>query len=154
MEFAKFTATEKSASISQQCQVHFDRFLFDIQDIVHKEFVPPGHTVNAKFYCEILKRLREGIRRKRPDKWKKKNWFLHHDNAPAHTSFVVRKFLTSKIIIVIPPSYSPDLAPATFSCSPRLNYGSKGVVVTRLRRSTQKRKKLSTHSYLRISRDA
>jgi len=30
-------------------------------------------------------------------------WFLHHDNAPAQTSLVVRKFLTSKNITVIPP---------------------------------------------------
>jgi hypothetical protein len=33
---------------------------------------------------------------------KKKNWFLHHDNAPAHTALVVRQFLTSKNITVIP----------------------------------------------------
>jgi hypothetical protein len=31
---------------------------FDIEGIVHKEFVPPGQTVNGKFYCEILRRLR------------------------------------------------------------------------------------------------
>jgi hypothetical protein len=37
-----------------------------------------------------LKRLREIIRRKRPDKWKKNKWFLHHETAPAHTSLVVR----------------------------------------------------------------
>jgi hypothetical protein len=44
---------------------------FDIQGIVHKEFVPPGQTINGKFCCEILKQLREGIRHKCPDKWKK-----------------------------------------------------------------------------------
>jgi hypothetical protein len=49
-----------------------------------------------------LKRLREGIRQKRPDKWKNNNWFLRHDNAPAYTSFFVRQFLTSKNITVIP----------------------------------------------------
>ena len=32
---------------------------FDQKGIVHKEFVPPGQTVNAGFYVEILKRLRE-----------------------------------------------------------------------------------------------
>jgi hypothetical protein len=48
-----------------------------------------------------LKRLREGIQRKRPDKWKKNNWFLHNDNAPAHASHIVRQFLTSKNITVI-----------------------------------------------------
>ena len=44
--------------------------------------------------------------------------------------------------------------PATFSYSPRWNYGWKGVVLTRLRRSMQKRKRLSTHSHLRTFRDA
>jgi hypothetical protein len=47
----------------------------DIQGIVHKEFVRPSQNGNGKFYCEVLKRLREGIRRKRPDKWKKKIGF-------------------------------------------------------------------------------
>ena len=62
----------------------------------------PGKTVKDKFYCEFLKWLRESIRRKRPDKWKKNNWFLHHDNAPTNTSLVVRQFLASKNITVIP----------------------------------------------------
>jgi len=127
-------------------------FVSDIQGINHKEFAPPGQTVNAKFYCEVLKRLREGIRRKRPAKWTKNNWFLRHGNAPAHTSLVVRQFLSSKNITVIPPIrlISP---PATFSYSPSRNYGWKDVVLTRLR-STQKLKRLPTHSHLRTSRDA
>ena len=76
---------------------------FDIQGIVHKEFVAPGQTINGKFYCEVLKQLRKGIRHKCPNKWKKNNWFLHHDNAPTHTSLTVQQFLTSKNITVIPP---------------------------------------------------
>jgi len=97
---AKSPRPEKSLSISQQCQVHFDRFFR------HPRHCPqgirtPGQTVNGKFYSEVLKWLREGIRRKRPYKWKKNNWFLHHDNAPAHTSLVFRQFTTSKNITVI-----------------------------------------------------
>ena len=92
-------------------------FYPDIQGTVHKEFVPLGQTVNGKFYCEVLKRLREGIRRQRPDKWKKNNWFLQQDNAPARTSLVVRQFLTFRNITVIPPS-SPDLAPCDFFLFP------------------------------------
>jgi hypothetical protein len=75
---------------------------FYIKGIVHKEFLPPGQTVNGKFYSEVLKRLRESILRKRPDKWKNNNLFLHHDNAPAHTS-LVRQFLVSNKTTVIPP---------------------------------------------------
>ena len=47
---------------------------FDQKGIVHKEFVPPGQTVNAAFYVEVLKRLRENVRRKRPDQWRNNTW--------------------------------------------------------------------------------
>jgi len=49
---------------------------FDILGIVHKEFTPPSQTVNGKFYCEVLNWLREGIRRKRPDKQTFQNQIL------------------------------------------------------------------------------
>jgi hypothetical protein len=123
VEVTKFTAAEKSTSSSQQYQGHVDLF-FDIQGIAHKEFVPHGQTVNDKFYCEVLKRLTEGIRSKLPDKWKNNTWFLHHDNAPAHTSLVVRQFLTSRNITGIPHFPVPlTTLHATFSSSPRRSYG-------------------------------
>ena len=92
---------------------------FDIQGIFHKEFVPTDQTVNGKFYFEILKWLREGIWRKRPYNWKNNNWFLHNDNAPAHTSLVVRQFLSSTSITVIPHPLPIRLTspPVTFSYS-------------------------------------
>jgi len=37
---------------------------FDIRGIVHHEFVPEGQAVDAEFYCSVLCRLREDIRRK------------------------------------------------------------------------------------------
>jgi len=37
---------------------------FNIRGIVHHGFVPEGQTVNAEFYCNVLRRLREKIRRK------------------------------------------------------------------------------------------
>jgi len=40
---------------------------FDNEGIVHKESVPPGKTVNGKFYCDILGQMRENIWHKRPD---------------------------------------------------------------------------------------
>jgi len=49
---------------------------FDIQGLAHKEFVPPGQTVNGKFYCEVLKRLREDIQCKRPDRYIFQNQIL------------------------------------------------------------------------------
>ena len=37
---------------------------FDQKEIVHKEFVPPGQTVNAALYVEVLRHLRENVQRK------------------------------------------------------------------------------------------
>ena len=36
---------------------------YDSQGIVHKEFVPPGQTVNQTFYREVLERLRKRVAR-------------------------------------------------------------------------------------------
>ena len=61
---------------------------FDSEGIVHKEFVPPGETVNVKCYCDVLRQLRENIWPKRPDKWCNNSWALNHDNALAHALLV------------------------------------------------------------------
>jgi hypothetical protein len=45
---------------------------------------PKGQTVNAEFYCNVLRCLREDIRRKRPELWCAGNWLLHDDNALSH----------------------------------------------------------------------
>jgi len=69
---------------------------FDIRGIVHYEFVPTGQTVKQVHYLEVLERLREKIRRKRPEIFANNSWVLHHDNAPAHTALSVMKFLATK----------------------------------------------------------
>ena len=99
----------------------------DIQVIVHKEFVPPGQTVNGKFHCEVLRQLRENVKHKRPEMWKNGNWLLHHGNAAAHTSLVVREFLTKKNMTTVPhPAYSPDLAPCDFYVFLKMKLQLKG----------------------------
>ncbi|KAL4096440.1 hypothetical protein QTP88_021396 [Uroleucon formosanum] len=100
---------------------------FDIEGIVHYEFVPHGQTVNQVFYKDVLMRLREKIRKKRPEKWRTETWFLHHDNAPAHSALSIREFLADKKIPVVPhPPYSPDLAPCDFFLFPKLKFALKG----------------------------
>ena len=59
--------------------------LFDPEGIVHHEDAPDGQKINKKFYLEVLRRLRDSVRLKRPEKWRNGDWILHHDNRPAHT---------------------------------------------------------------------
>ncbi|UYV84537.1 hypothetical protein LAZ67_X002498 [Cordylochernes scorpioides] len=90
---------------------------FDCRSVVHHEFLPQGRRVNKEYYLQVMRNLREAIRQKRPDLWKNKNWLLHHHNAPAHTSLLVRDFLAKTNTLMMPqPPYSPELAPCTFSC--------------------------------------
>ena len=73
----------------------------------------------------IMAKLRERIRRKRPQLWRT-GWILHQDNAPAHNSFV-RQFLAGKNIPVLNhPPYSPDLAPCDFFLFPKIKIQLKG----------------------------
>ena len=102
--FKRFKDGRESVEEARQVRSNIKSMLIiflDIRGIVHKEFVPPGQTVIGKFYCEVLRRLRENVRRKRPEILKNGNWLLHHDNAPAHTSLVVREFLTKNNVTTV-----------------------------------------------------
>jgi len=50
-------------------------------------------TVKKEMYIDILRRLEETVRRKRPEKWRTNSCFHLHDNAPAHRSVFVEDFL-------------------------------------------------------------
>ena len=92
---------------------------FDLDGIVRTEFVSRNTT-------GLLERLRNDVRRKRPEKWAS-GFILHHDNAPCHTSLLVRQFLLNKNITVCPhPPYSPDLAPCDFCLFPIVKMTMKG----------------------------
>ncbi|UYV76007.1 hypothetical protein LAZ67_13002113 [Cordylochernes scorpioides] len=100
---------------------------FDCRGVVHHEFLPQGRTVNKEYYLQVMRNLREAIRQKRPDLWKNKNWLLHHDNAPAHTSLLARNFLAKNNTLMMPqPPYSPDMAPCDFFLFPKLKRPMKG----------------------------
>jgi transposase len=100
---------------SIKCEGAGDHFFFGGKGVVHHEVVPRGQTVNGPFYLEVTKRLREADRRKRPEGWRNKTWMLHHDNAPAHTSLLIREFLAKHEMTVIPQlPYSLHLAPVDF----------------------------------------
>jgi hypothetical protein len=92
---------------------------FDIKSVVHFEFVPQGQTVNQAYYVEILKWLREGVHRKRPELWPN-DWIVRHDIAPAHKALSVKQFLAQKSITEMEhPPYSLDKAPNDFWLFPK-----------------------------------
>jgi hypothetical protein len=64
--------------------------IFYANGIVHSEFVPNRQTVNQALYLQVLKRLRDAVRLKRPVMWQSGEWWLHDDNAPAHKVFSVK----------------------------------------------------------------
>jgi len=95
--------------------------LFDIDGLVHHEFVPTGQTVSKEFYKTVLQCLRDTVRRHRPEKLCFGNWILHCDNAPAHRAVTTNEFLAKHNILSLPqPPYSPDLAPCDFFLFPQL----------------------------------
>ena len=90
------------------------------------EWVPSGQTVNQQYYIEVLTKLRERVRRKRPE-LRRDGWILHQDNAPGHNALSVEQLLANKNIIVLEhPPYSPDLAPCDFCLFPKIKSVLKG----------------------------
>jgi len=101
---------------------------FDWKGIVHHEFVPPGQLVNKELYQKVLVHLRDCMHSKRPEFWENQTWMLHHDNAPAHASLLIRSYLAKQLTsFVVPhPPYSLDLAPADFFLFSKLKITLKG----------------------------
>jgi hypothetical protein len=120
--FSRLKRGETSVNIKSMLVI-----FFDCEGTVHQEFVPPGQTMNQNYYLEVLKRLREHVHRKRPERWRNQDWFLRHDNAPAHNALSVQRFLAAKNMAVVPHApYPPDLAPCDFFLFPRMKSKLKG----------------------------
>jgi len=138
METERFAETEKNHG--KENQSHVDGFFFDCHGIVHHEFAPECQTVNAAFYIEVLKRLRDRVRRVGPEFWEGRQWILHHDNASARSALIVHEFLARNSITVLEHRpYSPDLPPCDFFLVPLMQIGAAGAAlgdVTTIRSET------------------
>ena len=117
----------KKARMSRSKIVVLLVVFFDWKGIVHHEFVPRGQMVNQQLYQDVLARLGDAVRRKRPELWENQTWMLHHDNVPGHASLLIRIYLTKHQTSVVPhPPYSPELNPADFFLFSKLKTTLKG----------------------------
>jgi hypothetical protein len=94
---------------------------FESQGVVHKEFVPKGKTVNAEFYKGVMDRPLNRIQRVRPAAFCCRDFFLLHDNAPAHKAASVCQFLPRKkyyVQLFITPKLSRFISARLFSVPP------------------------------------
>jgi hypothetical protein len=99
----------------------------DWKGVVHHEFVARDQMVNKQLYREVLARLREAVRRKRPELWENQTWMLHHESAPAHVSLLIRSYVATHQTFIVPhPPYSLELALADFFLFPKLKTTLKG----------------------------
>jgi transposase len=97
------------------------RLKFKAMGIVMTEWVPSGQTVNQQYYLEVLTKLLERVRRKRPELWRN-GWILHQDNALS-----MKQFLANHNITVLEHApYSPDLAPCDFYLFTKIKSVLKG----------------------------
>jgi len=58
MEESWVSKTQKSTYVKKSKLKTMLICFFDQEGIVHREFVPSAMTVNAEFYCDVLRRLR------------------------------------------------------------------------------------------------
>jgi transposase len=83
--------------------------------------------VNKEMYTDILRRLRDAVRRKSPEKRRTNGWVLLHDNAPAHRSVLVKAFLAKNNVTTLEHTQnSPELTPADFYLFPAFKSAMKG----------------------------
>ena len=66
---------------------------WDAEGIFFIDYLEKGKTITGEYYSNLLVRLDEKIREKRPGLQKKKIIF-HQDNAPAHKSVLAMGKLT------------------------------------------------------------
>jgi hypothetical protein len=100
-EKSKLMETEKGEAQSYPMLI----ILFDIKEIVYKEFVLAGQSVphtTMTFYSDYMKMCEDFA-----GNFSNKITDLHHNNPQSHTSFFTWEFLTkNSIVIPHPPSFS------------------------------------------------
>jgi len=105
-------------------------------------------SCDLEMYINILRRLRDAVRSKRPKKWKTDSRILLHDIAPVHRSASVKDLLAKNNVTTLEhPPYSPHLAPADSYLFALLKSALKGRcfcdVTNIIKNATEELKRLS-----------
>jgi hypothetical protein len=109
-----FKADQKVRMQTSRAKTMLTAF-FDAKGIIHHEFLQEQQIVNGKYNKEVFKRLITQVHRLRPEFQESGSWYLLHDNAQAHSSGVVSRYLTKRGIPMLShPPYSTDLVLADF----------------------------------------
>ncbi|GFR91431.1 histone-lysine N-methyltransferase SETMAR [Elysia marginata] len=112
MEYSHKTAPSprKFKVVASARKVLFIVF-WDIEGVVHIEFLELGQTVNSEGCISTLRALKLRLRRVQCDK----HSILQHDNARPHTSRQTQGALRQlELTTLQPPAYSRNLAPSDY----------------------------------------
>jgi hypothetical protein len=84
---------------------------FAIKGIVRKEFFLAGQTVNSAYYCDVLRWMRENMRRLRPELWWKKKGLAVASRQPTVSNFLShqRIFYQNNMTVAPQPSNHPTI---------------------------------------------
>jgi len=119
--------TEASCSVPEKTRLvsSAGKFMasvfWDAEGISFINYLGKGKTLTGEYYSNLLSRLDEKIREKRPSLQKKKKIIFHQANAPTHKSVLaMEKLRDLHYELLKHPPYSPDLAPSDFNLFPKL----------------------------------
>jgi len=85
--------------------------------VIFIDYLEKGKTIAGEYYCGLLDKLKEEIKKNRPYLYLKKVLFLH-DNAPSHRSLKSQAKLNELRFEMLPhpPSILQIWPPATITC--------------------------------------
>ena len=97
------------------------------EGVVLVDFLEGKKTVIGAYYVDVLRKLRANLTEKHPGKFHRGIVF-HHDNAPVHSSQIIRDVLQEFWWELLPHlPYSPDLVPSDFFLFPKHKEHLKGI---------------------------
>ncbi|GBP58304.1 Mariner Mos1 transposase [Eumeta japonica] len=106
--------------------------LWNWKDIIHYKLLPSRKTINPDFYCEQLTRLKQEIKKIRPESVNRKGVAFHHDSSSPHTSSLATQQILREFgwKAVLHPAYSPDLVSSDFHLFCSLQNSLRSVKLT------------------------